>query len=123
MPLQAELYLGLGYIIAGLFGAENFTSTFIFIGIVGGAGIGFGYVVPIAVGMRWFPDKKGLITGLAVAGFGFGATLWMALADKLGPLGGGQLIHNIGIIQNIYCIWNSLPGNRYNWRNLDGFSS
>jgi len=56
-----------------------------------------GYVVPIAVGMRWYPDKKGLITGLAVAGFGFGATLWMTLAGKLGTLGGGQLIQVIGM--------------------------
>jgi len=54
-------------------------------------------VVPIAVGMKWFPDKKGLISGLAVAGFGFGATLWMALAGKLGALGGGELIKHIGM--------------------------
>lgn len=89
--------LGLGYIIAGLLGAENYTTTLIFVGILGGAGIGFGYVVPIAVSMRWYPDKKGMITGLAVAGFGFGATLWMTLAGKLGSLGGGELIKNIGM--------------------------
>ena len=40
------------------------------------------YVVPIAVGVKWFPDKKGMITGLAVAGFGFGATLWVKLAGS-----------------------------------------
>lgn len=97
LALSGGIVLGLGYIIAGLLGAENFTTTFIFVGIVGGSGIGLGYVVPIAVGMRWFPDKKGLITGLAVAGFGFGATIWMAMADKLGPLGGGQLLTNIGL--------------------------
>jgi len=97
LAFAGGIVLGLGYILAGLFGAENFTTTFIFVGIMGGSGIGLGYVVPIAVGMRWYPDKKGLITGLAVAGFGFGATLWMALADKLGPLGGGQLLENIGL--------------------------
>lgn len=97
LAVASGIVLGLGYFLAGIFGAENFITTFIFVGIVGGSGIGIGYVVPIAVGMRWFPDKKGLITGLAVAGFGFGATLWMALADKLGPLGGGQIIQNIGI--------------------------
>ena len=97
LAMAGGIVLGLGYILAGLFGAENFVTTFIFVGIVGGAGIGLGYVVPIAVGMRWFPDKKGLITGLAVAGFGFGATIWMALADRLGPLGGGQLLQNIGL--------------------------
>jgi MFS transporter, OFA family, oxalate/formate antiporter len=97
LAFAGGIVLGLGYILAGLFGAENFITTFIFVGIMGGAGIGLGYVVPIAVGIRWFPDKKGLITGLAVAGFGFGATLWMALAGKLGNLGGGELIKNIGI--------------------------
>lgn len=97
LAFAGGIVLGLGYVLAGLFGAENFTTTFIFVGIMGGSGIGLGYVVPIAVGMRWYPDKKGLITGLAVAGFGFGATLWMALADKLGPLGGGELLENIGL--------------------------
>ena len=56
-----------------IFLGTNFVQLLLFIGIIGGAGIGLAYVVPIAVGMRWFPDKKGLITGLAVAGFGFGA--------------------------------------------------
>jgi OFA family oxalate/formate antiporter-like MFS transporter len=97
LTIASAVTLGLGYIIAGLFGAENYVTTLIFVGILGGAGIGFGYVVPIAVGMRWYPDKKGLITGLAVAGFGFGATLWMALAGKLGALGGGELINKIGL--------------------------
>lgn len=97
LALASGIVLGLGYILGGIFGAENFLTTLIFVGIVGGAGIGLGYVVPIAVGMRWFPDKKGMITGLAVAGFGFGATLWMTLADKLGPLGGGKLIAELGI--------------------------
>lgn len=97
LTIASAVFLGLGYILAGLFGAENYTTTLIFVGIVGGAGIGFGYVVPIAVGMRWFPDKKGMITGLAVAGFGFGATLWMTLAGKLGALGGGELIKKIGL--------------------------
>lgn len=97
LTVLSGIGLGLGYIIAGLLGAENYTTTLIFVGVLGGAGIGFGYVVPIAVSMRWYPDKKGMITGLAVAGFGFGATLWMTLAGKLGTLGGGELIKNIGM--------------------------
>ncbi len=97
LAMSGGIVLGLGYILAGIFGAENFWSTFIFVGVMGGSGIGLGYVVPIAVGMRWFPDKKGLITGLAVAGFGFGATLWMTLAGKLGNLGGAELINTIGL--------------------------
>lgn len=84
--------LGLGYILAGIIGGTDFWSLLILLGLVGGAGIGLAYVVPIAVGMRWFPDKKGMITGLAVAGFGFGATLWVKLAGSW-----GHLIENIGL--------------------------
>ncbi|MDX1594875.1 MAG: MFS transporter, partial [Gammaproteobacteria bacterium] len=64
------------------------------IGVVGGAGIGLGYVVPIAVGMRWFPDRKGMITGLAVAGFGFGAMGWVKLAGSW-----GHLLEAVGLAQ------------------------
>jgi OFA family oxalate/formate antiporter-like MFS transporter len=80
------IILGLGYFLAGIFGGTNFWALLLLIGLVGGAGIGFAYVVPIAVGMRWFPDKKGMITGLAVAGFGFGAMLWVKLAGEWGNL-------------------------------------
>jgi MFS family permease len=81
MAISSAIVLGFGYILAGLFG-KTFLSQLIFIGIIGGAGIGLGYVVPIAVSMRWFPDKKGLISGLAVAGFGFGATIWVKVAGS-----------------------------------------
>ena len=73
--------LGLGYILGGIFG-DSFLAQLIFIGFIGGAGIGLAYVVPIAVGAKWYPDKKGMITGLAVAGFGFGATIWVKLAGS-----------------------------------------
>ncbi len=86
LAFSGGIVLGLGYLLAGLFGGTNFWSIFFFIGIIGGSGIGLAYVVPIAVGMRWFPDKKGLITGLAVAGFGFGAMLWVKLAGAWGNL-------------------------------------
>ena len=86
------IILGLGYLLAGLFGGTNFWMLIILIGLISGAGIGFAYVVPIAVGMRWFPDKKGMITGLAVAGFGFGAMLWVKLAGSW-----GHLIENFGL--------------------------
>jgi OFA family oxalate/formate antiporter-like MFS transporter len=92
LAFSGGIVLGLGYLLAGLFGGTNFWSIFFFIGIIGGSGIGLAYVVPIAVGMRWFPDKKGLITGLAVAGFGFGAMLWVKLAGAW-----GNLIANLGL--------------------------
>lgn len=86
LAMAGGVVLGIGYLLAGLFGGTNFWAIFIFIGVIGGSGIGLAYVVPIAVGMRWFPDKKGLITGLAVAGFGFGAMLWVKLAGTWGNL-------------------------------------
>lgn len=52
-------------------------------GLIGGAGIGFAYVCPIAASVKWFPDKKGLITGLAVAGFGAGALFFAGPASSL----------------------------------------
>ena len=92
LAMIGGVVLGIGYFLAGMFGGTNFFPLLIFVGLVGGAGIGFAYVVPIAVGMRWFPDKKGMITGLAVAGFGFGAMLWVKLAGSW-----GHLIANLGL--------------------------
>ncbi len=46
------------------------------VGFLAGAGIGFAYVCPIAALVKWFPNNKGLVSGLAVAGFGFGAYLF-----------------------------------------------
>ncbi len=86
LTIAGGLLLGLGYAIAGVAGGTSFWPVVFGIGILGGAGIGLGYVVPIAVGMQWFPDKKGLITGIAVAGFGLGAMIWVKLAGSWGNL-------------------------------------
>ena len=102
IALLGGILLGLGYIIAGFVGS-NFILKLIGIGIIGGAGIGLAYVVPIGVGIKWFPDKKGLVSGLAVAGFGFGAFIWILLARPPSLLGFQGLI----TIQNgIYTIAN-----------------
>jgi OFA family oxalate/formate antiporter-like MFS transporter len=55
------------------------------IGIMAGAGIGFAYVCPIAALVKWFPERKGLVSGIAVAGFGFGAYLFKG--ESLGAVG------------------------------------
>lgn len=87
VAIAGGLVLGLGYIVAGLSGA-SFYGILIGVGLLGGAGIGLGYVCPIAALVKWFPDKKGMITGLAVAGFGFGALIWVKLTGgfKFGPI-------------------------------------
>jgi OFA family oxalate/formate antiporter-like MFS transporter len=101
VAMAGGVVLGLGYFLGGLIGKTDFTGIFLLIGIVGGAGIGLAYVVPIAVGMRWFPDKKGLITGLAVAGFGFGALLWVKLAGSWGQLIATQGLSTTFVIYGI----------------------
>ena len=52
-------------------------------GVIGGIGLGFGYIVPIAVLLKWFPDRRGLMTGVAVGGFGAGALVTAPIATRL----------------------------------------
>jgi OFA family oxalate/formate antiporter-like MFS transporter len=92
LAIIGGVLLGAGYAIGGIGGGTNFWVVLIGVGFIGGAGIGFGYVVPIAVGMRWFPDRKGMISGVAVAGFGFGALLWIKLAGNW-----GDLLNSLGV--------------------------
>lgn len=87
LAMSGGIVLGLGYILAGFFG-DSFIAQLVLIGVIGGSGIGLAYVVPIAVGVKWFPDRKGMLTGLAVAGFGFGALIWVKWA---GSWSGGLL--------------------------------
>ncbi len=76
--------LGLSFLLGALFINENRPWVlYITYGLIGGAGIGFGYVCPIAALVKWYPDKKGLITGIAVAGFGAGALFFAGPASTL----------------------------------------
>lgn len=105
MSVLGGLLLGLGFVLGGLFGS-TFWTQFLFIGIVAGAGIGLAYVVPIAVGVKWFPDKKGMITGLAVAGFGFGATIWVKLAGSwFGGLLNTTELFGLPGVQSVFFIY------------------
>src|ERR1700731_3216778 len=52
-------------------------------GVIGGIGLGFSYIVPAAVLVKWFPDRRGLITGIAVGGFGAGALITAPVATRL----------------------------------------
>ncbi|MHA1167520.1 MAG: L-lactate MFS transporter [Candidatus Hodarchaeales archaeon] len=75
------IFLGVGYLLASgvkFFETDPLISllwVIVTYGIIGGAGIGLAYVCPIAALVKWFPDKKGAITGIAVAGFGLGALI------------------------------------------------
>ncbi|MGQ9707309.1 MAG: L-lactate MFS transporter [bacterium] len=80
------ILLSLGMILASF--ARSIATLIIAYGIISGIGIGFAYVCPISACVKWFPDKRGLITGLAVAGFGAGALivgpLARAMIDSIG---------------------------------------
>jgi MFS transporter, OFA family, oxalate/formate antiporter len=52
-------------------------------GVIAGIGLGAGYIVPIAMLVKWFPDRRGLITGIAVGGFGAGALITAPVANRL----------------------------------------
>ncbi|HSW46445.1 MAG TPA: OFA family MFS transporter [Phycisphaerae bacterium] len=81
------IVLGAGLILARF--TDSFASSGALIwlifsfSVLGGAGIGMAYVCPIAACVKWFPDKRGLIAGLAVAGFGAGAFFFAPLAKAL----------------------------------------
>ena len=76
------LLFGGGWLLSS-FGSGNFIFTIIGNGLIAGIGAGIAYIVPISTCMKWFPHNKGLVTGVAVAGFGGGAALVSALAGYL----------------------------------------
>src|SRR5581483_5942124 len=60
-------------------------------GVMAGTGLGLGYIVPVATLVKWFPDRRGMITGIAVAGFGAGALITAPVATTLiGRVGAPQ---------------------------------
>jgi MFS transporter, OFA family, oxalate/formate antiporter len=75
-------------------------------GLIGGLGNGFCYVTPIATLIRWFPDKRGLVTGLAVMGFGFGAFFMGKIAPAMIIAYKGGLTAS-GVAQTFY-IWGAI---------------
>ena len=52
-------------------------------GVIGGIGLGLGYISPVSTLIRWFPDRRGMATGMAIMGFGGGAMIGAPLADRL----------------------------------------
>lgn len=55
---------------------ESKMMLYFFYGVLGGAGLGIGYISPVSTLVKWFPDKRGMATGLAIMGFGFAAAVW-----------------------------------------------
>jgi OFA family oxalate/formate antiporter-like MFS transporter len=74
---------GCGWIWAGTVGRTSLSQVAVGIGGISGIGAGVAYVIPIATCMLWFPRHKGLVAGIAVAGFGGGSAVVSCLATHL----------------------------------------
>ena len=94
----AGLSYGLGVVLAGQAGGRLWL-LYLSYGVLGGIGLGLGYIVPVATLIKWFPDKRGMITGLAVAGFGAGALITAPIAERLiSQVGISQTFTTLGFI-------------------------
>jgi OFA family oxalate/formate antiporter-like MFS transporter len=90
VALTGGFLYGVGVFLAS-FSADKLWWLYLSYGVVGGIGLGLGYIVPVAVLVKWFPDRRGLITGIAVGGFGAGALVTAPVAT--------QLIQSVGVLK------------------------
>src|SRR5947209_11763204 len=82
----AGIIYGIGYILASYFTKNHsLMGLYLSYGVLGGIGMGMGYITPVATLVKWFPDKRGLMTGVAVAGYGAGALVMSPIAASLIP--------------------------------------
>ncbi|MBP2664194.1 MAG: yhjX 1 [Firmicutes bacterium] len=128
LAMSGGTLFSLGYFIAAYaLSIKSLMLLYVGYGVIGGIGLGLGYVTPVATVAKWFPDKKGFITGMVVMGFGFGA-LMMAkfLAPTFMVITSGNLVlvfSYVGVVMIIitlpagYCLVNPPPNfvpNGYN---------
>ena len=80
----AALLFGGGLLLGGL-GVQLGWLWLLYLGygVIGGAGLGLAYVAPVSALIKWFPDRRGLATGMAVLGFGGGALIAAPVAERL----------------------------------------
>lgn len=90
--MAAGLLWGGGVFLAS-FSAHKLWWLYLTYGVIGGTGLGMGYIVPVAVLVKWFPERRGLITGIAVGGFGAGSLIAAPVA--------GHLMQNVGALPTL----------------------
>jgi OFA family oxalate/formate antiporter-like MFS transporter len=81
VALTGGALYGLGVFLASF--SHTLGWLYLSYGVIGGIGLGLAYIVPVAVLVKWFPDRRGLITGIAVGGFGAGALITAPVATRL----------------------------------------
>ncbi len=105
------ILFGIGTLVAGLADqVGNIYLLYLGYGVIAALGNGFGYVTPIATLIRWFPDKRGLVTGLAVMGFGLGAFFMGQIAPAMiasFKVVDGEKIVNSGVGTTFF-IWGAI---------------
>lgn len=80
----AGVLYGIGYLVAA-WGSSHHSLGVIYAGygVLSGIGMGMGYITPVATLVKWFPDKRGLMTGVAVCGYGAGALVMSPIAARM----------------------------------------
>jgi MFS transporter, OFA family, oxalate/formate antiporter len=81
------LLVSAGFVLASF--TTSLTMLYVYYGVIVGIGNGFGYSTPMPVGSKWFPDRRGLVVGLMVGGYGGGQAIF-------GTLASGWLVPNVG---------------------------
>jgi len=106
VSLTGGVLVSLGFFLCTYTHSLNYL--YVCFGVIGGLGNGFGYATPIPVMAKWFPDKRGLAVGLAVAGYGGGSAIFGPLANlKLIPAYG---VHTTFMILGVIFLFMTVIG-------------
>ncbi|PTX64970.1 OFA family oxalate/formate antiporter-like MFS transporter [Melghirimyces profundicolus] len=108
--LLAAVFFGIGMIGSGLaVQAGSLTLLYLFYGGLGGIGLGVGYIAPVSSLVKWFPDRRGLATGLAIMGFGFASLIsGPIMARLIGSTGIAPTFYILGTVYFLLMVGSSL---------------